>query len=66
VRAKILEGGGLRRRIVATLERRGCSDDESHMRHFRLWLLVIGLASLVAEAIAAAAVFWHGGAPRRS
>ena len=30
------------------------------MRHFRLWLLGIGLASLVAEAIAAAAVFWHG------
>jgi hypothetical protein len=28
-------------------------------------LLVIGLASLVAEAIAAAAVFWHGGSPRR-
>jgi len=36
------------------------------MRHFRSWLLVIGLASLVAEAIAAAAVFWHGSAPRRS
>jgi hypothetical protein len=35
------------------------------MRHFRQWLLVIGLASLVAEAIAAAAVFWHGGAPAR-
>jgi hypothetical protein len=29
-------------------------------------LLGIGLASLVAEAIAAAAVFWHGGTPRRS
>jgi hypothetical protein len=29
------------------------------MRHFRLWLLLIGLASLVAEAIAAAAVFWR-------
>jgi hypothetical protein len=36
------------------------------MRHFRLWLLVIGLASLVAEAIGAAAVFWRGGTPRRS
>jgi hypothetical protein len=35
------------------------------MRHFRTWLLVIGLASLVAEAAAAAAVFWHGGAPTR-
>ena len=32
------------------------------MRHFRTWLLVIGLASLVAEAIAAAAVFWRGAA----
>jgi hypothetical protein len=28
-------------------------------------MLVIGLASLVAEAIAAAAVFWHGGTPAR-
>jgi hypothetical protein len=35
------------------------------MRHFRLWLLVIGLLSLVAEALAAAAVFWRG-IPRRS
>jgi hypothetical protein len=35
------------------------------MRHFRTWLLVIGLASLVAEAAAAAAVFWHGGVPAR-
>jgi hypothetical protein len=35
------------------------------MRHFRLWLLVIGLVSLTAEAIAAAAVFWHGGSPTR-
>ena len=34
------------------------------MRRFRMFLLVIGLASLVAEAIAAAAVFWHGGTPR--
>jgi hypothetical protein len=30
------------------------------MRHFRLWLLLIGLLSLVAEAVAAAAVFWRG------
>jgi len=30
------------------------------MRHFRLWLLVIGVVSLVAEAAAAAAVFWRG------
>jgi hypothetical protein len=35
------------------------------MRHFRQWLLVIALASLVAEAIAAAAVFWHGRIPAR-
>jgi hypothetical protein len=35
------------------------------MRHFRKWLLVIGVASLVAEAAAAAAVFWRGGAPAR-
>jgi hypothetical protein len=34
------------------------------MRHFRLWLLTIGLLSLVAEAAAAAAVFWRG-APGR-
>jgi hypothetical protein len=32
------------------------------MRHFRLWLLVIGLLSLAAEALAAAAVFWRGDA----
>jgi hypothetical protein len=30
------------------------------MRHFRLWLLVIGALSLVAEAVAAVAVFWRG------
>ena len=30
------------------------------MRHFRLWLLVIGVVSLAAEAVAAAAVFWRG------
>jgi hypothetical protein len=35
------------------------------MRHFRQWLFVIALASLAAEAIAAAAVFWHGGGPAR-
>jgi hypothetical protein len=29
------------------------------MRHFRLWLLLIGLASLLAEAVAAAAIFWR-------
>jgi hypothetical protein len=32
------------------------------MRHFRLWLLVIGVLSLMAEAIGAIAVFWRGGA----
>jgi hypothetical protein len=35
------------------------------MRHFRLWLLAIGVLSLVAEAVAAAAVFWRGPAPAR-
>jgi len=30
------------------------------MRHFRRWLLAIGLLSLVAEAVGAAAVFWRG------
>jgi hypothetical protein len=34
------------------------------MRHFRLWLLLIGLLSLVAEAVAAAAVFWRGAGRR--
>jgi hypothetical protein len=29
------------------------------MRHVRLWLLLIGLLSLLAEAVAAAAVFWR-------
>jgi hypothetical protein len=35
------------------------------MRHFRTWRLAIGLASLVAEAAAAAAVFWHRETPLR-
>jgi hypothetical protein len=35
------------------------------MRHFRLWLLLIGVLSLVAEAVAAAAVFWRGSRPGR-
>jgi len=35
------------------------------MRHFRLWLLMIGVLSLVAEAVAAAAVFGRGTAPAR-
>jgi hypothetical protein len=35
------------------------------MRHFRTWLLAIGLVSLIAEGIAAAAVFWRGGTPLR-
>jgi len=30
------------------------------MRHFRFLLLAIGLASVLAEAGAALAVFWHG------
>jgi hypothetical protein len=39
--------------------------DQDRMRHFRLWLLVIALASLAAEAVAAAAVFWRGRRPGR-
>jgi hypothetical protein len=39
--------------------------DLLRMRHFRLWLLVIGVASLVAEAVGAAAVFWRA-SPQRS
>lgn len=35
------------------------------MRHLRLWLLVIGVLSLVAEAIAVVALFWRG-AERRA
>jgi len=35
------------------------------MRHFRLWLLMIGVLSLVAEAVGAAAVLWRGAAPAR-
>jgi hypothetical protein len=35
------------------------------MRHFRLWLLAIGVLSLAAEAVAAAAVFWRGPADVR-
>ncbi len=35
------------------------------MRHFRTWLLAIGLVSLVAEGIAAAAFFWRDGRPLR-
>jgi hypothetical protein len=34
--------------------------DQDRMRHFRLWLLLIAIVSLAAEAIAAAAVFWRG------
>jgi hypothetical protein len=35
------------------------ASDYVHVRHFRLWLLVIGVFSLAAEALAAAAVFWR-------
>jgi hypothetical protein len=35
------------------------------MRHFRLWLILIGTVSLLAEAIGAAAVFWHRPQPAR-
>jgi hypothetical protein len=30
------------------------------MRHARLWLLLIGTASVIAQAIAAGAVLWRG------
>jgi hypothetical protein len=36
------------------------------MRHARLWLLLIGSASLLAQAVAAAAVLWRGAFPRRA
>jgi len=35
-----------------------------HMRHFRLWLLVIGVLSLLAEACGALAVLWRQRGPR--
>ena len=35
------------------------------LRHFRLSLLMVGVLSLVAEAVAAAAVFGCGAAPAR-
>ena len=35
------------------------------MRHFRLWLLLVAVLSLVAEAVAAAAVFWRRNAQHR-
>jgi hypothetical protein len=36
-----------------------------HMRHARLWLFVIGGASVLAQAVAAAAVLWRGAFPPR-
>jgi hypothetical protein len=48
----------------AWLKRACIAVDFPCMRHFRLWLLVIGVASLVAEAVGAAAVFWRA-SPRR-
>ena len=41
--------------------RRSLRPISGRMRHFRLWLLMIGVLSLVAEAVAAAAAF----GPRR-
>jgi hypothetical protein len=35
------------------------------MGHARLWLLLIGAASVVAQAVAAVAVFWRGGSQLR-
>jgi hypothetical protein len=49
----------------ARLKRDRRAVDLLRMRHFRLWLLVIGVASLAAEAIGAAAVLWRT-APRRA
>ncbi len=43
---------GSRRRPLRPISRR--------LQHFRLWLLMIGVLSLVAEAVAAVAVFWRG------
>lgn len=45
------------------IERRPVADTGG-MRHVPSWLKVVALISLVAEAAAAAAVFWHAG-PRR-
>jgi hypothetical protein len=36
------------------------------MRHFRLWLVVIGVISVAAEVVAAAAVLWRGSPVRRA
>jgi hypothetical protein len=35
------------------------------MRHVPAWLKIVALISLCAEALAAAAVFWHAGPRRR-
>ena len=45
--------------------RRSMRPISGRMRHFRLWLLMFGVLSLVAEAVATAAVFWRGTAPAR-
>jgi hypothetical protein len=36
------------------------------MRHVRLWLVLVALLSVVAEAAAAAAIFWRRSGKRRS
>jgi hypothetical protein len=51
--------------VALRLKHRIDKADQRRMRHFRTWLLLIGLASLVAEAAAAAAVFWRAGTPLR-
>jgi hypothetical protein len=41
------------------LDMRARTADTLDMRHFRLWLFLIGTLSLLAQAVGAAAVFWH-------
>lgn len=39
--------------------------DMRGMRHVPTWLKLVALASLIAEAFAAAALFWHAGPRHR-
>jgi hypothetical protein len=47
----------------SVLKLRSHSSDLSAMRHARLWLLLIGVGSLLAEAVAAIAVLGRGPLP---
>jgi hypothetical protein len=60
-------GSAMQMTVGATIgsRRRSMRPISARMRHFRLWLLMIGVLSLVAEAVATAAVFWRGTAPAR-